>query len=349
MTHLAPPTLDASTRRRFGRTGLAVSPLGFGGAPIGNLRTEQPVVDEILNTLLDHGVNLIDTAHAYRGSEAAIGAAIGHRRDEYVLVSKCGSKFEEDDLPAGVVAAYVQATIDRSLQRLRTDHIDVMLLHSCDLDVLERGEVLEAVIAAREAGKVRFAGYSGDNAEVAWAAQHPEIAVVQTSLSICDQANVPVLEITRARDVGVMAKRPVANAAWRELVGAYERYRPYQSVYRERFPGDVDRPRRRPGRRPGPSSTGRRSRCGSRSACPESTRRSWGPSIPAAWPRTSPRWTGGRFPTPRCRCCAPRSPTATRTAHGGERSKGVDVTAGKAGHGGGRAGPERRRCCAESR
>ncbi len=50
---------------------------------------------ELLNTLLDRGVNLIDTAASYSGSEAAIGEAIGHRRDDYVLVSKCGQAFED--------------------------------------------------------------------------------------------------------------------------------------------------------------------------------------------------------------------------------------------------------------
>lgn len=230
------PVIDPATYRPFGRTGLRVSPLGFGGAPIGNLKTDGAVVADILTTLLDHGVNLIDTAHAYYGSEEAIGAAVGARRDDYVLVSKCGSKFTEDDLPPAWTPEYVRATIDRSLQRLRTDHIDVMLLHSCDLETFERGDVLDAVLEARAAGKVRFAGYSGDNAVAATAAAHPEIAVVQTSVSMCDQRNVDqVLPVTRANDVGVMAKRPVANGAWKTREGQYERYLRYAEPYHERF------------------------------------------------------------------------------------------------------------------
>jgi aryl-alcohol dehydrogenase-like predicted oxidoreductase len=141
--------LDPSIRRPFGRTGLQVSPLGFGGAPIGNLETDGAVVREVLAMLLDHGVNLIDTAHAYYGSEEAIGTAVGERRDAYVLVSKCGSKWTEDDLPPTWTPEYVRATIDRSLRRLRTDHVDVMPLHSCDLETLERGEILETVLEAR--------------------------------------------------------------------------------------------------------------------------------------------------------------------------------------------------------
>jgi aryl-alcohol dehydrogenase-like predicted oxidoreductase len=229
-------TLDTTTRRRFGRTDLAVSPLGFGGAPIGNMDTEPAVVAEILNTLLDHGVNLIDTAHAYYGSEETIGAAVGHRRDEYVLVTKCGSKWTEDGLPPAWTPEYVRATIDRSLERLRTDRLDVVLLHSCDLETLQRGDCLAAILEARDAGKVVHAGYSGDNEAAAWAATQPDIAVVQTSVSICDQRNVDlVLPETRTYDVGVMAKRPVANAAWKGLDGQHEKYRKYATPYHDRF------------------------------------------------------------------------------------------------------------------
>jgi aryl-alcohol dehydrogenase-like predicted oxidoreductase len=222
--------------RTLGRTGLAVSSLGFGGSPIGCMDTDQAAVTEVLNELLDHGVSLIDTAHVYYGSEEAIGSAVGHRRGEYVLVSKCGSKYTDDDLPPIWTPEYISATIDRSLQRLRTDHIDVMLLHSCDLETLQRGEALGAVVAARDAGKVRFAGYSGDNETAAWAAAHPDIAVIQTSLSLCDQRNIDeVLPVTTANDCGVMAKRPLANAAWKGLEGQYERYRKYARPYHERF------------------------------------------------------------------------------------------------------------------
>ena len=88
--------------RSFGKTGFEVSALGFGGGPVGYLDTDRRHVAEILNTLLDRGVNLIDTAAVYPGSEAAIGEAIGDRRDDYVLVSKCGQEFDDIDGAATV-------------------------------------------------------------------------------------------------------------------------------------------------------------------------------------------------------------------------------------------------------
>src|SRR5690606_11794979 len=116
----------------FGRTGLTVSMLGFGAAPIGYLHTDRQRVGEILNLLLDRGVNVVDTAASYPGSEEAIAATVGHRRDQFVLISKCGFKVP------GVTgedwsATMVEQTVERSLRNLKTDRLDVMFLHSCDL------------------------------------------------------------------------------------------------------------------------------------------------------------------------------------------------------------------------
>jgi len=189
-------------QRAFGSTGLSVSTLGFGAAPVGFLQTEQERVGDILNSLLDAGVNLIDTAAGYAGAEEMLGNTISHRRDEFLLVSKCGQAF--DDLPGEAWSAEViAATVDRALQRLKTDHLDVMLLHSCDQSVLEKGEALGALVAAREAGKIRFAGYSGDNAKAIYAAGLRDVAVIETSVNLVDQANlIGLLPRTWERGIG---------------------------------------------------------------------------------------------------------------------------------------------------
>lgn len=232
-------------KRTLGRTGLAVSVLGFGGAPIGYLETEQKQVASILNRLLDEGVNLIDTAASYRGSEEAIGKAIGRRREEFVLVSKCGPAFEDLSGEAWSPTVITQ-TVDRSLKRLQTDYIDVMLLHSCDLETLKKGDALGALIKARDAGKVRFVGYSGDNEAAQCAAGMEEIAVIQTSINICDQANIEmVLPKTLEHNVGVIAKRPLANAPWKDVADQRGLYKEYAKPYTQRLsqmqinPGDL--------------------------------------------------------------------------------------------------------------
>ncbi|NKB58048.1 MAG: aldo/keto reductase [Alphaproteobacteria bacterium] len=232
-------------KRRLGRTGLEVSALGFGGGPVGFLGTEQDRVAEILNYLLDNGVNFVDTAAGYPGSEEAIGNAVSHRRDEYVLVSKCGQAFDDLDGEAWS-ATVIEQTVDRALRRLKTDHLDVMLLHSCDQEVLEKGEAVEALVKARDAGKIRHAGYSGDNEAALYAAGLDAIDVIETSVNICDQANIDtLLPEAQRRDIGIIVKRPVANAAWLGVGEQPGFYANYTTTYAERFaamglsPGDL--------------------------------------------------------------------------------------------------------------
>ncbi len=222
-------------KRTFGKTGLEVSPLGFGGAPVGFLETDRERVGNILNVLLDAGMNVIDTAASYAASEEVIGATVGHRRQEYVLISKCGAYGATEDAPAWS-AALIARTVDQSLRRLQTDVIDVMLLHTCGLPTLQAGEALGALVAAREAGKIRFAGYSGDNEVAAFAATLADIDVIETSVNICDQANIPlVLPAAQNRDLGVVAKRPIANAAWKNIKEQPGSYQEYAREYTERL------------------------------------------------------------------------------------------------------------------
>lgn len=231
--------------RKLGRTGFEVSALGFGGGPVGFLGTDQDRVTNIINFLLDNGVNFIDTAAGYPGSEEAIGNAVSHRRDEYVLVSKCGQAFDDLEGEAWSPTVITQ-TVDRALRRLKTDRLDVMLLHGCDQEFLERGDAVEALVKARDAGKIRHAGYSGDNEAGIYAAGLDAIDVIETSVSICDQANIDsVLPETQRRDIGVIVKRPVANAAWLGVGQQPGFYANYTTGYAERFaamglsPGDL--------------------------------------------------------------------------------------------------------------
>ncbi len=219
----------------FGKTGLPVSRLGFGAAPTAFLDEELDQLRSIIDYLASQGVNLIDTAAAYPGSEKALGPILRGRRDDFVLVSKCGQAF--DDLPGEAWSpTVIAATVDRSLRLLETDHLDVMLLHSCKKEVLEKSDALAELVRARDAGKVRFVGYSGDNEAAAYAAGLDEISVIETSISIADQANIDaVLPTCVKRDLGVIAKRPIANAAWKHRSQQRGMYQDYASDYCDRL------------------------------------------------------------------------------------------------------------------
>ena len=202
----------------LGRTGLRVSRLGHGGAEFHRHEhlNNAEYVGAVLETLLDEGVNFLDTAECYHGNEALIGATVSRRRDEYVLATKCGHL---DDFTEGEewTPETIAASVDRSLRRLRTDHVDLLQLHSCDLDVLKRGDVIEALQRAREQGKTRFIGYSGDNENAAWAVDSGAFDTLQISFSIADQQprSKGILAAAEGRGMGIIAKRPVANNVWR--------------------------------------------------------------------------------------------------------------------------------------
>jgi aryl-alcohol dehydrogenase-like predicted oxidoreductase len=202
---------DWQGRRRLGRTDLLVGAVGFGGAEIGFANADQASVDRLLNLALDQGLESIDTAECYRESEVLIGNAIGHRRADYLLFTKVGH-WPED----GWTATGVQQSIERSLVRLKTDYLDLVHLHSCGLDVLERGEVITALEAARTAGKVRYIGYSGDSAAADFAVRTGRFDTLMTSINFADQEAIDLtLPECRARGMGVIIKRALANAVWR--------------------------------------------------------------------------------------------------------------------------------------
>ena len=221
----------------FGGTGLPATPVGFGGAPFALLGIPAAATDALLGALLDLGVGLLDTAACYGGgdSEDAIGRAISGRRDEYTLVSKCGHRVDDSDAEEWS-PALIASSVDRSLRRMRTDRVDVMLLHSCELEILQRGEVFEALRRARDAGKIRCFGYSGDNEAATYAARVPDVAAIETSISIADQCNIDgVLAVARERNLGVLAKRPIANAAWKQAEQQPGFYGNYASTYHGRL------------------------------------------------------------------------------------------------------------------
>jgi aryl-alcohol dehydrogenase-like predicted oxidoreductase len=199
--------------RPFGTTGLRVPVLGFGAGHIGDPALSEEEVGRLLHGALDLGVTLIDTARSYGLSEERIGKHLSHRRDDFVLSTKVGYGVPGITDWTGPV---ITAGVDAALGRLRTDRIDIVHLHSCPVETLERGEVIAALQAAVAAGKARVAAYSGDNAPLDWAIASGAFGSVELSVNLVDQRGIErALPETRARGLGVIAKRPAANAPWR--------------------------------------------------------------------------------------------------------------------------------------
>ena len=197
----------------FGNTGMKVSALGFGAGQIGADSLDESAAAALLNTVLDCGITLIDTARGYGLSEERIGRHLAHRRSEFVISTKVGygiagkTDWTYDCVVAG---------IDEALGRLKTDVIDIVHLHSCPLATLNAGDVIHALLRAKEQGKIRVAAYSGENAELAWAIQSGQFGSVECSVNLFDQHSLQN-DLPRAATagMGVIAKRPLGNAPWR--------------------------------------------------------------------------------------------------------------------------------------
>ena len=201
-----------SLRRPLGSTGLNVAPLGLGGGPLGDLGISDADAARVIDTALDAGVDLIDTAPSYGASEDRLGQALRERGDRVVLVTKGG--YGVPGVPDWSPAVITRG-VDEALARLGTDYLDVFLLHSCDRARLEAGDLLEPLVAARAAGKVRAIGYAGDGDALAWAVRCPEVDVVECSVNLVDQrALADAIPTAVAAGKGVLAKRGLAGAPW---------------------------------------------------------------------------------------------------------------------------------------
>ena len=210
-------------KRRLGKTGLEITRLGLGLAEISRqeLRgNETGGADHVLNLALDIGINFLDTAACYASTEKLIGDAVSHRRDEFFLASKCGHAIDTEFEPW--TREVIDESIDRSLRNLKTDYLDIMQVHSCDLETLKRGDVIEAVIRARDKGKTRFIGYSGDNDAALWAARSGIFDTLQTSFNLVDQsARRELLGAAHSADMGIIIKRPLGNGVWGKTDSPY--------------------------------------------------------------------------------------------------------------------------------
>src|SRR5437764_9604187 len=147
--------------RQFGKTDLKVSAIGFGCWEIGGTygRIEEGQFQRAVATAIDSGINCFDTAEAYGMgvSEEALARALGGRRNEVVIATKFGVGYEEMPNRRDSSRARVLASIDKSLQRLRTDHVDIYLVHWPDPNTpLE--ETMGALDDIVRQGKTRYVG-----------------------------------------------------------------------------------------------------------------------------------------------------------------------------------------------
>ncbi len=209
-------------QRRLGRTGPLVSPLGYGAFKIGrNEQTkygssyelpDEAAVLRLLNGLLDLGVNYFDTAPAYGLSEERIGRALAHRRAEFTLSTKVGELFENGKSTYDFSQSAIEHSIHRSLQRLRTEVLDMVFIHASgdDLAILDQSDAVSTLLRLREAGLVRQIGLSaktvaGARASLDWA----DVVMVEYHLE--DRSAESVIAAASEAGIGVVVKKALAS------------------------------------------------------------------------------------------------------------------------------------------
>lgn len=228
---LPPPTMCCPllTPRLLGRTGLSVSPLGLGTVKLGRnvgvkypggggyaLPTDEQAL-ELLRAASECGINLLDTAPAYGTSEERLGTLLPRvgGRDAWVLATKAGEEFDaaSGESRFDFTPRAIRASVERSLRRLRTDRIDIVLLHSDGRDewILDRSGALEALIALRTEGKVLAAGISTKTVAGGLHAVERGCDVVMVWLSPGHTEDLPVIDAARRAGTGVLVKKALSS------------------------------------------------------------------------------------------------------------------------------------------
>ena len=192
--------------KTLGRTGLTVSALGFGGIPIQRIDAEG--TKDLIHRLADCGVNYIDTARGYTVSEEYLGYALEGIREKFILATKTMARTAEG----------MAKDIDISLRNLRTDYIELYQVHNpslADLDtVTAPGGALEALMAAKEAGKIGHIGVTAHSSKVfEKALSYDWVETIMFPYNIVETQGEDLIAKCTEKNIGFICMKPLAGGA----------------------------------------------------------------------------------------------------------------------------------------
>ncbi|TVS08376.1 MAG: aldo/keto reductase [Phycisphaerales bacterium] len=219
-------------RRPLGRTGLTVSPLGLGTVKFGRrdgVKYPEPVripgdrlALALLSQAMELRINLLDTAPAYGSSEERLGLLLEGWRDRWVISTKAGETFENGVSSYDFSYEAVYASIEQSLERLRTDRVEIALIHSdgSDGSILDDGGAIEALKEHKAAKRVGCIGMSPKTVEGAMRAAEV-CGVLMLEFNLGNLEMRPVIRRCAELGVGVLVKKGLmsGHAAGGETVG----------------------------------------------------------------------------------------------------------------------------------
>ncbi len=209
--------------RKLGTTGIDVSVLGLGTVKLGrsdNVRYPEPfeipddtAARELLAVAKSLGINLLDTAPAYGTSEERLGKLLMGQRHDWVICTKVGEIFTNGASTYDFTPEHVQRSVKRSLQRIHTDYLDVVLIHSDgrDLSILESCGTLEALNDLKSQGWIRAVGISHKSVTGAERAIDLGCDVIMATLNLAAQEESVVIADAGAAGCGVLVKKAFAS------------------------------------------------------------------------------------------------------------------------------------------
>ena len=206
-------------RRPLGTTGIEVPLIGLGTVKLGRNTGldvspfELPSLREarrLIDGARDLGINLLDTAAAYGESEARLGALLAGNRQRWVLCTKAGEIHEDGESHYDFSGQAIRRSVETSLRRLRTDYLDVVLVHSDgrDMAILSQAEALDTLNTMKRAGTIRAVGFSHKTVAGGRAAL-AQCDVIMTALSYGDRSQRHVVREAGDRGCGVLIKKPL--------------------------------------------------------------------------------------------------------------------------------------------
>ena len=192
--------------RILGKTGLKISRLGFGGIPIQRIDAQGTKL--LMHRLMEAGVNFIDTARGYTVSEEFLGVALEGIRDRFVLATKSMATTKEA----------MAADVDRSLKNLRTDYIDLYQIHNPSPaayeTILAPGGALEALLEAKQAGKIGHIGLTTHSVELLEKAmEQPWVETLMFPYNIVETQAAELIARCAEKNIGFIDMKPLAGGA----------------------------------------------------------------------------------------------------------------------------------------
>ena len=226
---------DSLPMSTFGRTGLQVTKLGYGAMEVRGTRIwgGRPVTDEeagaILNSVLDAGINFIDTANDYGRSEEYIGRFLSHRRAEFTLATKCGcTVVRKDDTTDETPHVWTRENLFRglheSLERMKTDYVDLIQLHNPSVEQCEQGDLVSVLQEMKQQGKVRWIGCSSTEPHLSVYIGWGIFDAFQIPYSALERQHEQLIQNAADAGAGVIVRGGVARGEPGEGMGNQDRW-----------------------------------------------------------------------------------------------------------------------------